>query len=71
MLQGCSNKNSMALTQNRYEDQWHRVEDPDMSPCNYAHLSFNKGAKNTGWRNKCFPSLTNVDGKTGYLPVEN
>jgi hypothetical protein len=31
---------------NRYEDQWNRIEDPDMSPCNYTHLIFGKGAEN-------------------------
>jgi hypothetical protein len=31
---------------NRYEDQWNRIEDPDMNPRNYAQLSFNKIAKN-------------------------
>jgi hypothetical protein len=31
---------------NRYEDQWNRIEDPDMKPHNCAHLIFEKGAKN-------------------------
>jgi hypothetical protein len=25
---------------NRHEDQWHRIKDPDMNQCSYAHLIF-------------------------------
>jgi hypothetical protein len=43
---------------NRHEDQRNRREDLDMSPQNYTHLIFDKGAKNIPWRkdslfNKC------------------
>jgi uncharacterized protein (DUF736 family) len=43
---------------NRYEDQGNRIKDPDMNLHSYAHLIFNKGAKNIRWRkdslfNKC------------------
>jgi hypothetical protein len=31
---------------NRNEDPWNRIEDPDMHPHNYTHLTFDKGAKN-------------------------
>jgi hypothetical protein len=34
-----------AWYKNRYEDQWNRIEDWDMNPCNCAHLIFNKSAK--------------------------
>jgi hypothetical protein len=35
---------------NRQEDQWNRIEDPDMKPHNYNQLIFDKGAKNIRWR---------------------
>jgi hypothetical protein len=31
---------------NRYEEQWNRIEDPDMNSYCYAHLIFDKGTKN-------------------------
>jgi hypothetical protein len=35
---------------NKYEDQQNRIKDPDMNPHSYAHLIFDKVAKNIRWR---------------------
>jgi hypothetical protein len=42
----------------RYEDQWDRIQNPDMNQQSYGHLIFEKGAKNIQWKidslfNKC------------------
>jgi hypothetical protein len=37
--------------ENRHEDQWNRIEDPDTNPYKYAHLIFEKSTKNILWRN--------------------
>jgi hypothetical protein len=43
---------------NRQEDQWIRIEGPDINPCIYSQLIFDKEDQNTQWRedglfNKC------------------
>jgi hypothetical protein len=37
---------------NRYEDQWNGIEDQDMNPPSYAHLTFDKCTKNIHWRKR-------------------
>jgi hypothetical protein len=59
----------MALASNRHEDQWNQRDDPDMNPCSFTHLIFEKGTKTYNGEQTSF--LTNVAGKTGYLPAEN
>jgi hypothetical protein len=47
---------------NRYEDQWSRIEDPDMNPHSYAQLIFDMAPKTYNGEKKA--SSTNIVGKT-------
>jgi hypothetical protein len=44
-----------------YEDQWNRIEDPDMNLYSYPHLSFDKASKNKCGEKEA--SSTNIVGK--------
>jgi hypothetical protein len=35
---------------NGYADQWNRIGDLDINPCNYSYLIFYKSAQNRRWR---------------------
>ena len=39
----------MVLAQKKNIDQWNKIETPEINPCTYEYLIFDKGGKNIQW----------------------
>ena len=44
----------MVLAQKQNIDQWSKIESPEINPCTYGYLFFDKGGKNIQWGKDTF-----------------
>ena len=50
ILQSYSHQDSMVGTENKNTDQWNKTKSPEINPCTYGHLIFDKWHKHIQWR---------------------